>query len=80
MCTNLKSNGVYSMLKTKSLNDGTIGKRFCLFGVVKGLYRRRGGKTRYDITSGSTMTGFHFGKRSLYIEKANGRNLYNFAG
>ena len=65
----------------KELNDNTQGFRFQV-GMFKGLYRKRGFKMRLGITRGQTMTGFHFGKRSLYIEnrKAERHLGWGFAG
>lgn len=54
-------------MRITSLNDNTNGFRFNLFGI-KGLYRKRIAIRRYGLKRGSSMTGFHFGKRSLYIE------------
>lgn len=68
-------------MRIKPLNDNTNGFRF-QYGMFKGLYRKRGLKMRFGIKRGQTMTGFHFGKRSLYIEnRFAGRHLgWNFAG
>ena len=68
-------------ITTKPLNDNTHGFRFQL-GMLKGLYRKRGLKMRLGISRGQTMTGFHLGKRSLYIEKRKAeRHLgWGFAG
>ena len=68
-------------ITTKPLNDNTNGFRF-QYGKFKGLYRSRAIKMRFGIKRGQTMTGFHFGKRSLYIENRKaGRHLgWNFAG
>ena len=65
----------------KELNDNTQGFRFQV-GMFKGLYRKRGFKMRLGISRGQTMTGFHFGKRSLYIEsrKAERHLGWGFAG
>ena len=65
----------------KELNDNTQGFRFQV-GMFKGLYRKRGFKMRLGISRGKTMTGFHFGKRSLYIEsrKAERHLGWGFAG
>jgi len=50
--------------------------------MFKGLYRKRGFKMRLGIKRGQTMTGFHLGKRSLYIEnrKAERHLGWGFAG
>ena len=68
-------------ITTKPLNDNTDGFRFQL-GKLKGLYRHRSVKMRLGISRGQTMTGYHFGKRSLYIEKRKAeRHLgWGFAG
>ena len=65
----------------KELNDNTQGFRFQV-GMFKGLYRKRGFKMRLGIKRGQTMTGFHLGKRSLYIEnrKAQRHLGWGFAG
>ena len=65
----------------KELNDNTQGFRFQV-GMFKGLCRKRGFKMRLGISRGKTMTGFHFGKRSLYIEnrKAERHLGWGFAG
>jgi len=65
----------------KELNDNTQGFRFQV-GMFKGLYRKRGMLRRYGIKRGQTMTGYHFGKRSLYIEnrKAERHLGWGFAG
>jgi|TARA_X000001316_G_C890444_1_gene12380 hypothetical protein len=74
-------------MRIKSLNDGTTGFRFDIAGV-QGLYRKRdvrkakalNGKFM-GITRGDCMTGFHLGKRSLYLEGGMYRRmLHNFAG
>ena len=58
------------------LNDGTVGNRY-----PWGLTRKRGTKQRFGITFGKTMYGYHFGKRSVYIERsAPLKYLWNFAG
>lgn len=68
-------------ITTKPLNDNTHGFRFQL-GMLKGLYRKRGIVRRFGINRGKTMVGFHFGKRSLYIEsrKAERHLGWGFAG
>ena len=67
------------MLKIgKDLNDGTHGFRFRL-GNRDGLYRKRQVIKRYGLTQGETTTGFHFGKRSLYLEhRQAGQLFWNF--
>lgn len=71
---------MFVILATKPLNDGTGGFRFNFFGN-KGLYRKRKIETRYGKSHGDVMTGYHFGKRSLYLEKATAkRKLYHIAG
>lgn len=52
---------------TLPLNDNTQGFRFHVFNQ-KGLYRKRSLKKRWGVSSGDTMRGFHFGKRSVYFE------------
>lgn len=54
-------------MRITSLNDNTNGFRFNLLGI-KGLTRKRQVIRRYGLTRGSSMTGLHFGKRSIYIE------------
>jgi len=67
-------------MRIKSLNDGTTGFRFDIAGV-QGLYRKRVVIRRFGVTRGDSMTGFHFGKRSLYLESGMYRRmLHNFAG
>jgi len=67
-------------MRIKSLNDGTTGFRFDIAGV-QGLYRKRVVIRRFGVTCGDSMTGFHFGKRSLYLEGGMYRRmLHNFAG
>ncbi len=62
--------------KTAALNDGTNGKRFAW-----GLYRKRAVKSRWGVSTGPTMTGFHVGRRSLYVEhRAAIKRLHHFAG
>ena len=71
---------MFIIFATKKLNDGTKGFRFNVLGR-KGLYRKRTSKTRIGISSGSTMTGYHYGKRSLYLEHGYSiRKLQHFAG
>ncbi len=54
-------------LYVKSLNDGTQGFRFRVFGF-KGLTRKRQNIKRWGVSHGSSMTAYHMGKRSLYVE------------
>lgn len=71
---------MFVILATKPLNDRTNGFRFNFLGN-KGVYRKRKTKTRYGKSQGDVMTGYHFGKRSLYVEQASTkRKLYHFAG
>tara|TARA_R100000231_G_C5215722_1_gene131910 strand:- start:59 stop:286 length:228 start_codon:yes stop_codon:yes gene_type:complete len=75
------------MMRINTLNDNTTGFRFNIAGV-QGLYRKRDAhKARalngkfMGITRGDSMTGYHFGKRSLYVEGGNfQRALWNLAG
>jgi len=68
---------------TKSLNDGTRGFRFNFAGI-KGLTRKRQSIKRYGIQHGVCMTGYHFGKLSVYVEQSNNkrgsRKVRHFAG
>lgn len=74
-------------MRINTLNDNTNGFRFNIAGV-QGLYRKRDvRKARaldgkfMGVTRGDSMTGFHFGKRSLYLEGGmNRRSLWNLAG
>jgi hypothetical protein len=75
------------MMRINTLNDNTTGFRFNIAGV-QGLYRKRdvrkaralNGKFM-GVTRGDSMTGLHFGKRSLYLEGGNYRRaLHNLAG
>ena len=71
--------GVYIM-RINTLNDNTNGFRFNIAGL-QGLYRKRIATRRYGIKRGDSMTGFHFGKRSLYLEGGKYRRaLHNLAG
>jgi len=64
------------MLKRTPLRDGTKGFRY-----QWGLTRKRSVKSRYGMTFGPTMIGTHFGKRSVYVERAAPvKFLHNFAG
>ena len=75
------------MMRINTLNDNTTGFRFNIAGV-QGLYRKRDAhKARalngkfMGVTRGDSMTGYHFGKRSLYVEGGNfQRALHNLAG
>ena len=70
---------VYTM-RINTLNDNTNGFRFNIAGL-QGLYRKRVSIRRFGIKRGDSMTGFHFGKRSLYIEGGKYRRaLHNLAG
>ena len=70
---------------TKPLNDGTNGFRFNFAGI-KGLARKRKPRSpkRYGVQQGACMTGYHFGKISVYVEqsknKRNSRRVRHFAG
>ena len=74
-------------MRINTLNDNTTGLRFNIAGV-QGLYRKRDAhKARalngkfMGVTRGDSMTGYHFGKRSLYVEGGNfQRALHNLAG
>ncbi len=74
-------------MRINTLNDNTTGFRFNIAGV-QGFYRKRGvRKARalngkfMGVTRGDSMTGLHFGKRSLYLEGGNYRRaLHNLAG
>jgi len=71
---------MFILFATKPLNDGTKGFRYNFLGK-KGLYRKRNTTSRYGVTQGDCMKGYHFGKRSLYIEQAaTKRKLYHYAG
>ena len=71
---------MFVILATKPLNDTTSGFRFNFFGS-KGIYRKRKIEKRYGKSQGDCMTGYHFGKRSLYVEQAAPkRKLCHFAG
>ena len=66
-------------MRKKELNDGTNGYRFNS-KFVNGLVRNRVMVKRWEITNGHSMIGFHFGYRSLYIQKPRAlRKLTNFA-
>jgi len=51
------------------LNDGSNGFRFNT-RFLKGMVRIRKKKKRYEITKGKDMTGFHFGRFSVYFSKS----------
>ena len=71
---------MFVILATKPLNDRTNGFRFNFLGN-KGIYRKRSLINRYGKSQGDCMTGYHFGKRSLYVEQAAPkRKLCHFAG
>ena len=71
---------MFVILATKPLNDGTDGFRFNILGS-KGIYRKRKIDKRYGKSHGDCMTGYHFGKRSLYLQQAvPRRKLCHFAG
>ena len=71
---------MFVILATKSTNDGCKGFRFNFLGS-KGIYRKRKVINRYGKSVGDTMTGYHFGKRSVYFQNtAPRRKLYHFAG
>ena len=64
-------------MKTASLNDGTLGKRY-----PWGLVRTRTTKRRYGVTNGPVMLGIHTGYKSVYIQRPflGKRRLHSFAG
>ena len=67
-------------MRFNSLNDGTMGFRFNIAGV-QGLYRKRIAIRRWGISRGDSMTAYHFGKRSLYVDGGMRRRfLHNLAG
>ena len=67
-------------MRINTLNDNTNGYRFNIAGL-RGLYRKRVSIRRFVIKRGDSMTGFHFGKRSLYSEGGKYRRaLHNLAG
>jgi len=73
---------MFVILATKPLNDGTQGFRFNLFGR-KGLTRKRKEASRgwFKRQAMSSMTAYHFGKRTVYFERVhNPRKLFHFAG
>ena len=71
---------MFVILATKPLNDGTDGFRFNILGS-KGIYRKRKIEKRYGKSHGACMNGYHFGKRSLYLQQAvPRRKLCHFAG
>ena len=67
-------------MRISPLYDNTVGFRFNIAGL-QGLYRKRVAIRRFGVKRGASMTGFHFGKRSLYIEGGKRqRELHNLAG
>ena len=72
----LTDNG-FNIITKKPLLDGTGGYWFkALF--LKGLTRPRKHKIRYGVTNGDTFTGYHLGKRSIYLQRLRPkRKLYN---
>ena len=71
---------MFVILATKPTQDGCKGFRFNFLGN-KGIYRKRKIEKRYGKSQGDVMTGYHFGKRSLYVEQAAPkRKLCHFAG
>ena len=71
---------MFVILATKPLNDRTDGFRFNFLGN-KGIYRKRKIEKRYGKSQGDCMTGYQFGKRSLYLQQAMPkRKLCHFAG
>ena len=71
---------IFLIVATKPLNDGTKGFRFNVLGR-KGLYRARNSKKRRGVSSGDSMVGYHYGRRSLYLEHGySKRKLQHFAG
>jgi hypothetical protein len=75
---------MFVLFATKPLNDGTKGFRFNFAGV-KGLTRKRKTLSRgFKVNTTKCMTGVHFGKRTIYIERKLNRNterkLCHFAG
>ena len=73
---------MFVLFATLPLNDRTQGFRFNFVGV-KGLTRKRKVINRFGITR-KCMTGFHLGKRSIYIERkpnrSTERKFHHFAG
>jgi len=65
-----------SIITKQPLNDGTKGFRFNW-----GLYRKRRSFNRYGVIKGDSMTGYHFGKRSIYVQKSTPKKqLWSFGG
>jgi hypothetical protein len=62
-----------NMFKRCKLNDRTQGYRYSW-----GLTRKRSLLKRYGRIVGKTMTGYHYGLRSLYIQHKTAKPLYNF--
>ena len=73
--------GVFLIVATKPLNDGTSGFRFNVLGQ-KGLVRKRKSKSRpLGKSMGSTMDVYSMGKFSIALEKKRpSRKLAHFAG
>ena len=75
---------MFALIATKPLNDDTQGFRFNVLGL-KGLTRRRKVKSRgVGIERLSSMTAYHFFKRTIYLEtwanRNSGRLIRHFAG
>ena len=74
---------MFLIFATKPLFDRTEGFRFNVFGF-KGLYRKPKYKVRpLSFVTGPCTKAVHFGKRSIYIERADNtyyRALHHFAG
>ena len=71
---------MFVILATKPTNDGCDGFRFNFLGY-KGIYRKRKVINRYGKSTGDVMNGYHFGKRSVYLQQTTPRRkLYHFAG
>ena len=69
---------MFVILATKPTQDGCKGFRFNFLGI-KGIYRKRSIIRRWGRQEGACMLSYHFGKRSLYIEKsANTRTRRKF--
>ena len=76
---------MFFILATKPLNDNTKGFRFNFLGL-KGLTRKRKVLSRgwFNVSRGSCMTSYHFGKRTIYLQNRGNkyapRKLCHFAG
>lgn len=73
---------MFFIIATKSLNDGTLGFRFNIFGK-KGLVRRRKHLSRgYGMVRSGCMDVLHLRKLSVYVERKHNvrRKLHHFAG